>query len=137
MLEEASMGVISDTGAEPVADDLDGLIDQTERLFIAMGTTMDQLGNDLIASRMETVQLSLQLDEMECVVENLLQDIAFDEALDHATLDLMDGIASSGDANTTANGDLQFDARATFTKSELKPILREAIIRWISVKLAM
>ena len=63
-----------------------------------------------------------------------IMTIGFDEALDYATLDLMDAFLGSGAATNTFGGDLSFDSNVTFTKQDLKPLLRQAIITWINTK---
>jgi hypothetical protein len=80
--------------------------------------------------------MAMELDATQDALANLVGNIDYDDAMDHATADLMDCFAASGAADVNADGDLAFDARVTFSKADLKPILREAIVRWIEVKMS-
>lgn len=132
-----SMGAITDNdrGIAKIGENLDTLIDQADAVLVSMVKTLEQAAMDLSFSKMEATQLSVRVDELESVVENLLEDVSFDEALDHAALDLMDCFASSGAADVTADGELAFDERVTFSKEDLKPYLQQAITRWIERRL--
>lgn len=136
-LTSFSMGAITSNGrgVAQVGDDLDTLVMQVESVLQGMVQTLEHVAVDLAFARTEATQLSLRVDELESVVENLLGDVSFDEALDHATADLMDGFASSGAAEVNADGELAFDERVTFTKEDLKPYLQLAITRWIERRL--
>lgn len=123
------------TGVLPVADNVDDLINQTTSVMAGLVQTLEHAAVDLSLARFEAVQYSLRVDELESIVENLLQDVSYDEALDHATADLMDCLAASGSADITADGQLAFDERITLSKEDMKPMLREAIVRWISLRL--
>lgn len=132
-----SMGAITadGRGVAKVADDLDTLINQAGSVLAEMCQTMEHVAVDLAFARTEATQLSLKVDELESIVENLLGDVSFDEALDHAATDLIDCFASSGAAEVTADGELAFDGRVTFTKEDIKPYLQMAITRWIEQRL--
>jgi hypothetical protein len=79
---------------------------------------------------------SMKLEAAEDTIAQLVDDISFDDAMDHAAIDLIDGICSSGAADTNADGELVFDERVVFTKEDLKPYLREAIVSWVEAKLS-
>lgn len=136
-LTNFSMGAITTdgSGVMKVGDDVDTLITQTTSVMAGLVQTLEHAAVDLSVARLEATQYSLRVDELESIVENLLSDVSYDEALDHATADLMDCFASSGAADVTADGELAFDERVTFNKEDLKPMLREAIVRWIALKL--
>lgn len=138
ILVSCSMGAVTrdGRGVAKVGDDLDVLITQTDALLQGMVQTFEHVSVDLSIARTEATQLSLRVDELESIVENILGDVSFDEALDHATLDLMEGFASSGAADVTADGELAFDERVLFTKEDIKPYLQQAITRWIEARLA-
>ncbi len=133
-----SMGAVSRDGKSGVVkagDDIDDLVMQTTSVMASMVQTLEHVAVDLAMARTEATQYSLRVDELESIVESLLQDVSYDEALDHATADLMDCFAASGSADVTADGELAFDERITFSREDIKPMLREAIIRWIALKL--
>ena len=132
-----SMGTVSrdgKTGIVQVGDDIDTLVSQTTSVMASMVQTLEHVAVDLAVARTEATQYSLRVDELESIVENLLADVSYDEALDHATADLMDCFVSRG-ADVTADGKLEFDERTIFSKEDIKPMLREAIVRWIELKL--
>jgi hypothetical protein len=132
-----SFGAIT-TGNQGIAEvgaDLESLVVQVDAVLQGMVHTLEQTSLDLHHLKTEATRLSVRVDELESVVENLLGDVSFDEALDHATADLMDCFASSGAADVTADGELAFDERVTFSKSDLKPYLQQAIVRWIERRL--
>lgn len=132
-----SLGAITIDGAgiEQVGSDLPTLVLQTDSVLQGMLQTLEYASADLSVARMEAAQYSLKIDELESVVECLLGDVGFDGALDAATTDLMDCLASSGAAETTADGKLVFDERVTFSKEDIKPYLQHAITTWIEQRL--
>lgn len=137
-LANFSMGAFTRNGKAGVAkigDDVDTLIAQTTSVMAGMLQSLEHMAVDLSLSRREAVQYSLRVDELESVVENLLADVAYDDALDHAAMDMMECFAADGRADVTADGELEFNERVTFNKEDIKPMLREAIVRWISLKL--
>jgi len=137
VLVNNSTGAIAydQSGIIQVAPDLPGLVEQTEALLISLITTLQRAAIDLAVTRLDAAQLEIKVDELESIVENLLGDVSYDDALDHATTDLMECFAASGSAEVTADGELSFDERITFTKADIKPFLREAITRWIEQRL--
>ena len=136
-LTSFSLGAITTdgSGVMKVGDDIDTLITQSVSVLAGLVQTVEHAAVDLSIARLEATQYSLRVDELESVVENLLSDVSYDEALDHATADLMDCFASSGAADVSADGELVFDERISFNKEDIKPMLREAIVRWIALKL--
>ena len=136
-LTSYSMGAITKDGrgVAKVGDTLDVLVVQTSSVLQSMVQTLEHAAVDLAYARSEATQLSMKVDELESVVENLLGDVSYDDALDDATADLMDCLASSGSADVTADGELAFDERVVFSKEDLKPYLQQAITRWIERRL--
>lgn len=132
-----SLGAITtdDRGIAKVGDDLETLVAQTDSVLQGMMQTLEHAAVDLSIARIEANAFSVRVDELESIVENLLGDVSFDDALDHATADLMDCLASSGSADVTSDGALAFDERVTFSKEDLKPYLQQAITRWIERRL--
>jgi hypothetical protein len=94
------------------------------------------MGLAVTLMQLDLVALAVRLDVVEDALANMIGNIDYDECLDHATTDLMDAFASSGGADTSADGELVFDARITFSKEDIKPMLREAIVRWVELKMA-
>lgn len=122
-------------GASVVGADLETLALQVDSVLHALCQTLEYTSTDLAFARAEATQLSLRVDELESILESVLGDVSFDQALDHAIVDLMDGISSSGAADITADGELVFDSRVTFSKEDLKPYLQHAITTWIEERL--
>lgn len=120
----------------PLAEDLDGAITQVEQLLDSYSDTLTQAQQELNQLRRFTEMCEARIQEIESVLENLVGDVGYDDALDHATADLMDCLQASGAAEVRADGQLAFDYQVTFGKEELKPMLREAICRWIEVRLS-
>lgn len=138
VLKTNSLGAISN-GRHAVASpspDLAGLVDQTESLLQSMIQTLDHAAVDLSIARTETIQLSLKVDELESIVENLMGDVSFDEALDSAAEDLMDGLAQSGASEIGFDGEVVFNERVTLRKADIKPYLQQAITTWIEQRLS-
>jgi hypothetical protein len=128
-----SLGAITTHGGgvAQVGDDLETLVDQATSVISGMCQTIEHVAVDLAMARSEAVQLSLQVDQLESLVESLMGDVSFDDALDGAVIDLMDGFSSSGASEVTADGSLCFDERVTFNKEDIKPYLQRAIMTWI------
>lgn len=139
ILEYARHGVINKAqgGAmAEVADNLDDLISQIDSLFVGMLDTMEEIGNNVIIAQNESFQLAVEVDMLQDRLASLIGDIGYDDALDHATRDLMECFCSSGSADVSADGQLVFDQRITLSREDIKPMLREAIVRWIEQKLS-
>jgi hypothetical protein len=114
---------------------MEGLIEQTDTLFEGMLDTLELLGTDLLDTSFRLVQTQVDLDVAQDALANLIGGIDYDEALDHATADLMECFCASGSADVSADGELVFDERISFTKEDIKPMLREAIVRWVELKM--
>lgn len=91
-------------------------------------------GADNAFLHISNAQLQLEVKQMDMLLERFT-DVPFDHCLDDATLDLMTHIESTGAAEMTSNGELEFDARVTWSRNDIKPILRQAILSWIDRKL--
>lgn len=132
VIKDASHGFIGDkagTSAVAVGDDLDELLDQTEKLLKTLNTINAKLFND------NTV-LKNQLEVAQDTLANLVDNVEYDDALDHAVADLMDCFCANSDADVSADGKLVFNVKASFTKMDIKPMFREALIRWLELKLS-
>lgn len=140
ILAAASCGTLGDMGDDGVVvqleDNMDGLLNQTDELFSGLHEAIERLQVALVVTQLDLTTTLMKLDVVEDALANLIGGIDYDDALDHAAADLMDAFAASGSAEVTADGELAFDERITFSKSDIKPMLREAIVRWIEVKMA-
>jgi hypothetical protein len=140
ILAAASLGTIGNIGTPgvqlQVESTMSGLIGQTNTLFDGLLETLDVIGMQLMTSQLDLLATKMELDVTQDALANLVGNIDYDECLDHATVDLMDAFASSGAADTSADGELVFDERITFSKEDIKPMLRDAIVRWVELKMA-
>lgn len=136
-LTNFSLGAVTTdaSGVLKVGDDLDTLVTQTVSVMAGLVQTIEHAAVDISIARAEATSYSLRVDELESVVENLLSDVSYDDALDHAAADLMDCFTARSTSNYNADGRLVFNERDTFSKEDIKPMLREAIVRWIELKL--
>jgi hypothetical protein len=139
ILECASLGVVgkaSDGALTDVADNLDDLISQVDSLIVGMLDTMEEIDNNVMIAQNESLQLAIEIDMLQDRLASLIGDIGYDDALDHAARDLMECFCASGSADVTADGQLVFDQRITLSREDIKPMLREAIVRWVEQKLS-
>lgn len=139
LLADASRGALGLPGTGAMVDletTVPGLVEQTAAVLNTMHETMEilHLRSQMMAA--DNVLLTVELDTAQEALANLIGNIDYDEAMDHATADLMDGFCSSGAADVNADGELVFDTRVSFTKEDLKPMLREAIVRWVELKMS-
>lgn len=116
--------------------DLTGLIRQTEVVFLTYQRAVEiaQIHADLL--RADLSAIVAQLDVVQDALANLVGNIDYDEAMDHAAADLMDCIAADGTADINTDGNLVFAERTVFSKEDMKPMLREAIVRWVELKMS-
>lgn len=140
-LLQYSMGAIvphgsAKKGVAEVADNLNDLISQASGVLAGQCLALDDLGVDLQALRLVNTQQEMQISQLESMLACVVDNIDYDEALDHASSDLMDAFQSSGAAEVNADGSLAFDERVTFNKEDIKPMLRAAIVRWIELRLS-
>ena len=136
ILEIATSGVIGTktTALIQAGDDIDSILKNVKIVIALLDRTASSLFNDLAKSSYDNMILTVKLAETLDVLESIM-DVTYDEALDHATADLMDAFAASGGADVTPHGELGFDGSITYSKSDLKPILREAISRYVDLKI--
>jgi hypothetical protein len=136
ILHNATNGVVSAkaSGLVQAGNDIPTLLGNIKAVISLLNRTAIQLFHDLAYASHDNMILTVKMAEAMNVLEALC-DVTYDEALDHATADLMDAFAATGGADVTANGELGFDASITYSKSDLKPILREAILRYIEQKI--
>lgn len=136
ILEKVTAGAISANANAliPMPTDLDGLLDLVKNVFEVQQRAGQQLFADLAVCAHDNMIMSIRLTECLDVLDKFM-DVSYDEAMDHASIDLMDAFTSSGAAEVSANGDLSFDEKVVLTKADIKPILREAIRGWVEAKL--
>lgn len=123
-------------GDEQLPTELSDLVVHTCAGLETLRMTLDTVENELEDAEEKVAYLEGELDKSQDLLANLIGDIGYDEALDHATLDLMDCLIASGAAEPTADGELGFDERVTLNKEDIKPMLREAIVRWIELRIS-
>lgn len=130
IIKDASHGFIGDNSCPvSVGENLDDLIDQADKLLHTLNKVNTKLSNDNIV-------LKNQLEVAQDTLANLIDNVEYDDALEHATADLMDCFCGNADADVSADGKLVFHDRASFSKGDIKPMFREALIRWLELKLS-
>lgn len=134
VLEVATDGDISPHGSTTPGDTLEKLVDQVEDVVLDYMERVETLEESYDCLQSEVLALSAQCGTQERILNTVTEGVHYDEALDYATIDLMDALLGSGAANTTFDGDLSFDESVVFSKEDLKPILRQAIDTWICNK---
>lgn len=134
ILEAASYGVISEHGSTIPGENLDDLVTQVDETMADFMETVDNLEEGIDNLQSEVMGLSVQCEAQQRLLEDLVNGVSYDEALDEATIVLIDALLGSGGATTTFDGDLSFDENVTYSKQDLKPFLRQAIDTWISLK---
>ena len=136
ILDDATNGAVGTkaTALIQAGDDIEIVLTNVELVMELLTQTASSLFNDLAQCSHDNVLLTVKLAESLDALEAIM-DVSYDEALDHATADFMDAFAASGGADVTSHGELGFDGTITYSKSDLKPILREAISRYLDLKL--
>jgi hypothetical protein len=137
LVEEFSHGKI---GNHPRASiqagtDIETLLENIRLVLEVQQAAGQQLFNDLMSLSHDTMVLSVKHAEAVGILDSLMY-VGYDEALDHATADLMDALIGTGAAEADQDGDLVFDSRVSMGKADLKSPLREAIRRWIELKVS-
>lgn len=132
-----SAGAIGHPGSGATFDvgtTLDEVIDQNDQMIAGLCTALELIKaqNDFL--RINLARAEMQLDVTQDALANLIGNIDYDDALDHAAADLMDCFCARG-ADVTVHGELRFDPSTTFSKEDVKPMLREAIVRWVELKM--
>lgn len=116
--------------------DVDNLIDEVGIVVDTQSMTISTLLGKLLTMESDLVIAKMHIEVLEETLATLVEDIDYDEALDHATADLMDCMCSSGAADVGNDGDLIFDERVSFNREDIKPWLRQAIVRWIECRMS-
>lgn len=136
IVEQGTGGAISNTplGLITPSADVFGLLDDLEHVFETMNSVGRTMLVELAVLGHENMVLHVKCAEAIDLLDKFM-DVSYDESLDHATADMMDAFVGSGVAEADTQGELQFDSRVTVGRGDLKPILREAILRWVEMKL--
>lgn len=136
ILHHSTNGIISTqaTAILHAGNDIPDLLDNVKVVIALLNETAVRLFQDMAVLSNDHLLLTVKFAEAIDAIESMI-DVTYDEALDHATADLMDAFAASGGADVTSHGELGFDGTITYSKTDLKPILREAILRYIDLKL--
>lgn len=126
-----------------LSNDLNTLIGQVgtilavmQEVGMAMTQKMLQVVDDNIELTQENFRIALRAEEMSRTV-SVLSNVPFDQALDHTAADFMMALESSGIAETNAHGEIAFDPSLTVSKSDLKPLLKEIIDRWVEYRMTL
>ncbi|WP_407306550.1 hypothetical protein [Acinetobacter sp.] len=134
ILEAASHGVISENGDTKPGQTLSDLVTQIDELAADYMETVDVLEENYEALQHEVLSLNAQCLHQEKMITKLIEGVRYDDALEYATIDLIDSLLGSGAASTTFSGNLSFDPRVVLVKDDFKPILRQAIETWVNMK---
>lgn len=117
-----------------VGTTLEEVIDQHDQMVSGLCSALEIIKTQNSFLHLQLAKVELQLDVIQDTLANLIGNIDYDDALDHAAADLMDCFCARG-ADVTAHGELRFDPSVTFSKEDVKPMLREAIVRWVELKM--
>lgn len=136
VISNGTGGAISTTPLAliPPGSDVMSLLNDLELVFEAVNKAGRVMMIDMALLRHENLVLNVKYEEMMDVLSSFM-DVSYDEPLDHAAADLMDAFVGTGAAEANAQGELQFDSRITMGRSDIKPVLREAILRWVDLKM--
>lgn len=105
-----------------------------DEVLLALTQASQRLFFELHQSARDNVILTAKLGHALDIIDSVTS-VPYDECLDHATADFMDVLISSGGVDSDADGDLVFEERTTMSKADLKPAIREAISRWLSLRI--
>lgn len=106
-----------------------GLIEGYEKAALTMVS-------DIRAYQLTNAVLQVEIAQASATI-HALTTVPYDGALDSAVTELMDVLTSTvNGASMSPDNTLIFDGRQTIGKGDLKPVLREAITRWIDQRLA-
>jgi hypothetical protein len=134
ILSDHTDGMIGPVGTKIPTDTIEDMlvaVDLTIGTAVSSCRTLS-LANQILAH--DITVLAMKYDTVAALLESVL-DVGYDSALDDATGDLMDNLIASGAAEASVDGALAFDPRVLMSRSDLKPILREAIQTWIGKKI--
>lgn len=135
LIEENTGGAIG-FGADAIfspGETREEILDTLRNVHITMENTIDLLNGNLYDCSIENLNLEIQAVQSTFLLQSI-QNVEYDDALDHATLDLMDAFVAAAIADCNDDGKIVFDTKNPISKSELKPILYEAITRWVEQK---
>lgn len=136
LLEEFTSGIIGSKATSLIStgNDLDTALHNLRAVLEVQQGIAQAFMNDAMSLSHENLVLSVKYAEAIELLDSMIY-VSYDDALDHATVDLMDALVSSGAAEADHSGDLVFDTRVALKKGDLKPVLREAITRWVELKI--
>lgn len=136
LLSEFSSGLIGNlpTSKVQAGTNLEDLLVNLRTLLEVQQAAAQAFYNDAMSLSQDNISLSIKYAETLGVLDSMMH-VSYDEALDHATADLMDAFVGAGAAEVDQDGDLVFDSRIALGKGDLKPVLREAIVRWVDLKI--
>lgn len=115
---------------------LEGLIEQVDDLVASQLFLINTLQAELEQLLADLAGVKIELELSQELNSKLVDDIGYDSSLDEATGDLMQSLVASGIADFAPDGEIIFDNRVLVGRSDLKPILRDAIVTWIEKRLS-
>jgi hypothetical protein len=134
IIEILTDGAIAVHGEMAPGKELPELVTQIDAVCCALVDVLDRLESKCQSLIADNMQLSVLLEEQEKVL-TILQEVQYDEDLDHVTTDLMDGFLGSGAAEPTFDGEIAFQTDVPFSREDLKPLVRETIGNWLRLKI--
>lgn len=137
IVESAAAKLTSQKGVEmKPAETLTELVQQVDELMAAYMLSTHSLAEVNYRLQESINEYVSQVDFMQDELSKFIGDIGYDDAIDEATGDLMQSLVASGAAETNQDGDLAFDPRVMLSRSDLKPMVRDAIVTWIEKKMS-
>lgn len=126
----AASGIQVKVGVHFDRKDPNEVLTVVHEVLDAQQTVATVLANDVVAANQS---LEVATRALEHFIDKFTS-VPYDEALDHATADLMDAFMSTGSVEVDDQGRLVFTEGTNLGRGDLKPILREAIHRWLDIK---
>lgn len=115
--------------------DLDALVTFAGSIITVYHQTLKDAEKTLYSLESALHIAQIEAEAASDLVQSFIDEVEYDEALDHATADMMDEFCASGSADVSPDMELVFSERASFSKEDLKPILRAVIQRWVEQKM--
>ena len=139
ILDLATAGAIAPGSTLEPADDLEGLVTQTDIACASLLETLNRVSLDLEQIQVDRSYLEMfisrQKDYFKPIKTAVDDGVTYDEDLEHATIDTMEALLATGAFETTFNGEIALQDGAFLTKEDFKPIVRQAIDSWLRLKL--
>lgn len=137
LLDHATLGTVGlgPKAEVPPGNTVQEILDDLNLAIEGLHEIGEELTTEILGLQQDLARSVIQISQLMSVVDKLTV-VSYDEALDHAATDLIDAICGTvSESDITSNGDLSFDGHVTITKADLKPALREAIRRWVDLRI--